>query len=99
MPQQSIYSKKMQPNLIFAKTRLAPVKKMTIPRLELMPVLIGVRCLKFVKTQLMIEISHEYFWTDSQIALDWINSKKQLPVFVKNRVKEIKSNNCVILLM
>ncbi|XP_060608071.1 uncharacterized protein LOC132760172 [Ruditapes philippinarum] len=84
-------------NLIFAKTRLAPVKKMTIPRLELMAVLIGVRCLKFVKTQLMIEISHEYLWTDSQVALDWINSKKQLPVFVKNRVKEIKNNNCVII--
>ncbi|XP_060559357.1 uncharacterized protein LOC132719590 [Ruditapes philippinarum] len=84
-------------NLIFAKTRLAPVKAMTIPRLEVMAVLIGVRCLKFVKTQLMIEISQEYLWTDSQVALDCINIKKQLPVFVKNRVKEIKNNNCSII--
>ena len=31
-------------DLIFSKTRLAPIKKMTIPRLKLMAVLIGVRC-------------------------------------------------------
>ena len=33
-------------DLIFSKTRLAPLKKMTIPRLELMGVVIRVRCLK-----------------------------------------------------
>ena len=37
-------------DLIFSKTRLAPVKEMTISRLELMAVVIGVRCLRFVTT-------------------------------------------------
>ena len=32
-------------DLIFSKTRLAPLKKMTIPRLELMAIVIDSRCL------------------------------------------------------
>lgn len=32
--------------LLFAKSRLAPVKKITIPRLELLAVVIGVRCIQ-----------------------------------------------------
>ena len=41
-------------DVIFSKTRLAPLKKMTIPRLELMAVVIGVRCLQYVKQQLKV---------------------------------------------
>lgn len=31
------------------------------------------------------------FWTDSQIVLKWMNSKKTLKPFVSNRIKEIKT--------
>jgi hypothetical protein len=78
-------------NLLFAKTRLAPVKGMTIPRLELMAIVIGVSCLSFVRGQLQLPILEMILWTDSQVALCWIESDKNLPVFVKNRVCEIKS--------
>jgi len=43
-------------DLIFSKTRLAP-SETTIPRLELLAVLIGVRALKFVGTELHLTIS------------------------------------------
>ncbi|XP_045201835.2 uncharacterized protein LOC123555228 [Mercenaria mercenaria] len=65
---------------------------MTIPRLELMAVLIGVRCLKFVTDQLKLDLKQLYLWTDSQCVLHWIKSTKVLPVFIQNRVKEIRSN-------
>lgn len=42
--------------LVFSNTRLAPLKEITISRLELMAVLIGVRCLSFVTQQLKIPI-------------------------------------------
>ncbi|XP_060588499.1 uncharacterized protein LOC132743919 [Ruditapes philippinarum] len=77
-------------DLIFAKTRLAPVKVMTVPKLELMAVLVGVRCLRFVKEQLQLNIENMFLWTDSEIVIHWINSVKDLPTFVKNRVNEIK---------
>lgn len=82
-------------NLMFAKSRLAPIKGMTIPRLELMAVVIGVRCLTFVTEQLQLPIVHKYLWTDSKCVLDWMNSDKHLPVFIKNRVEEIKSHKDV----
>ena len=45
-------------DLVFAKSRIAPIKQTTIPRLELMAVVIAVRCATFVKTQLHIPIQH-----------------------------------------
>ncbi|XP_060561385.1 uncharacterized protein LOC132721147 [Ruditapes philippinarum] len=51
-------------HLVFAKSRLAPLKEITIPRLELMAVLIGVRSVKFACNQLKLNLKHVYVWTD-----------------------------------
>ncbi|XP_053392222.1 uncharacterized protein LOC128554912 [Mercenaria mercenaria] len=69
--------------LIFAKARLAPVKKLTIPKLELMAVLIGVRCLQFVIKQLRLDLDQYFLWTDSQCVLHWIRSKKDIGIHQK----------------
>ena len=47
-------------DLIFSKTRLAPNKPITIPRLELLAALIGTRCLKFVQKELKVNISEKH---------------------------------------
>jgi ribonuclease HI len=78
-------------DLIFSKARLAPVKTMTIPRLELLAVLIGIRCLKLVKGEVKLPFSGVLLWTDSQCVLKCITTSKDLSVFVKNRIVEIKS--------
>ena len=77
---------------------LAPVKEMTIPRLELMAVLIGVRSLKFVEKEMKIPIEKKFLWTDSQCVLKWIASNKDLSVFVTNRVAEIKKQVKILLM-
>ncbi|CAG2198095.1 unnamed protein product [Mytilus edulis] len=82
-------------DLIFSKSRLAPVKEMSIPRLELMAVLIGVRSLIFVKSELDISIEEMYLRSDSQCVLKWISTKKELNVFVKNIIAEIKAHKDV----
>lgn len=64
---------------------------MNIPRLELLAVLIGVRCLKLVKGEVKLPFSGVFLWTDSQCLLKWISTSKDLSVFVKNRIAEIKS--------
>ena len=75
--------------LIFSKTRLAP-DQITIPRLELLGVLIGVRALKFVENQLHLPVMSKILYTDSQCVLHWMQTAKPLPVFITNRLKEIK---------
>ena len=76
-------------HLIFSKNRIAPLKINSIPRMELLAVLIGVRSLKFVEKQLNLFQASQYLWTDSKCVLHWIESKKQLSTFVKNRIQEI----------
>ena len=88
-----ILAETVQVHLVFSKVRLAPNKGMTIPRLELMAVLIGVRCLAFVENELKLNISRCTLWSDSQCVLKWILSEKVLSVFVRNRIQEIKSHD------
>ena len=86
-----------QINLLFSKVRLVPVgrgkrkpgRHLTIPRLELLAILIGVRASKFVLKHLKLEVSSWIVWSDSQCALQWLKSTKPLSVFVENRIKEI----------
>ena len=91
-------SDQVESALVFAKMRLKPVsgiskrskvELMTIPRLELMGVLIGVRALKFIATQIRVPISSFRLFTDSQCVLHWITKQNSPETFVKNRVAEI----------
>ena len=78
---------------MIAKNRVAPIKELTLPRLELMVSLLGARLTQFVHNQLEGEllISERILWSNSQIVLSWLQSQQHLPMFVKNRVAEIKS--------
>ncbi|MCP9263082.1 Pao retrotransposon peptidase family protein [Dirofilaria immitis] len=63
-------------SLIFAKSRIAPIKGITIPRLELLAIIVG---------------APVTLWSDSKCALHWIqNCSRLLPKFVQNRVEEIR---------
>ena len=64
---------------------------MSIPRLELLALLIGTRSLKFVSKKLKLENIKITAWTDSQCVLNWIKTKKSLSFFVRNILTEITS--------
>ncbi|XP_060559755.1 uncharacterized protein LOC132719842 [Ruditapes philippinarum] len=72
-----------------AKTRVAPLKKLTLPRLELMAAVIGSRLSKHLQQN--TSITQIYLWSDSQIVLSWLQTPKTLPRFVRNRVIEIQA--------
>ena len=77
---------------VLAKTRLAPLKHLTLPRLELMIALIATRLTHFVMMHLPLQDSPIFIWSDSQFVLHWVSSTKQLPTFVQNCVAEIQTN-------
>lgn len=84
------FPEKSETKLIFSKNRLAPIKGITIPRLELLGILIGTRLIKFLKKEIDIDITKCVLWSDSLCVLHWISSNKDLPKFVANRLKEIR---------
>ena len=77
--------------LLCAKSRVAPLKQQTIPRLELCAALLCAQLMARVTRDLNQLSALVYYWTDSQIVLAWINSKSNsLHTFVANRVAAIQ---------
>ena len=81
-------------SFVMSKTRVAPIKEVTLPKLELRAAVIGTRLLKFMMHSMLLIHSEipVYMWSDSQITLYWIYSSKRLPQFVSHRVAEIKQS-------
>ena len=73
-------------SLVIAKTKVAPIKRMTTPRLELCGALVVACLLKHVTDVLHIPAENVFAWTDSQIVLSWLRGDpRRFKVFVGNR--------------
>ncbi|UYV82628.1 hypothetical protein LAZ67_22000244 [Cordylochernes scorpioides] len=76
--------------LIWSKVRLAPMKSITIPRLELMAMVLGARLANAIQAALKRKCETT-LWSDSTTALSWIKREIEWRVFVRNRVREIQA--------
>ena len=68
----------------------------TIPRLELLGVLIGILALKVVLNELHLQVTYKMLYTDSLCVLHWLQTEKSLLPFITNRLNEIKMLKDVI---
>ena len=88
----SIGDNVFQTRLLVSKTRVSPVKQESIPRLELLGVLLGVRLIVKIKKAISMELNEVMLLTDSKCVLGMINnSKTPLNGFVGSRVHEIRA--------
>ena len=77
-------------NLLIAKTRVAPSKVLSLPRLELLGIVTNCRLVKFVREHLDRGELKATFFTDSKTCLQWVRKcSSSWKCFVANKVAEI----------
>ncbi|XP_067615344.1 uncharacterized protein [Eurosta solidaginis] len=75
---------------ICAKSKCAPLKTLTIPRLELQHAVLGARLQQAVREAHSSKIDKCFLWSDSGTVIKWIRSKhRKYKPFVQHRIAEI----------
>ena len=77
-------------SLVISKTKVAPIKRLTIPRLELCGAKLVAQLLHHMKGVLGVLTEDIFAWTDSTIVLSWLSGNpRRFKTFVGNRVSHI----------
>ena len=83
-------------SIVMGKARLAPIKTISIPRLELSAAVVAVRLNTMLKDQLTLPIVDTFYWTDATSVLQYIrNTDKRFKTYVANRLTVIHEGSKV----
>ena len=79
-------------SLVTSNTKVAPIKCLSIPHLELCGALLLSRLLAHTKIILNIPTSDITAWTDNTVVLSWqVGNPRRLKTCVRNRIAQIAS--------
>ena len=84
-------SGQVQVAFLAARSRVAPKRQQSMPRLELCAALTGAQLATTLGRELTLDVRHVHMWTDSSTVLTWITSDScRYKVFVGTRIAEIQ---------
>ena len=76
--------------LVVSKTKVSPIKRLSIPRLELCGAHVLANLLYHVKKALNVPTSSVFAWTDSSIVLSWLSGNpRRFKTYVGNHTSQI----------
>ena len=85
-------SGKVRCSFVIGKARVAPLKKLTIPRLELTAATVSAKMSEFLRSEISYQNVKEFFWTDSKVVLGYIkNESRRFHTYAANRVQQIRN--------
>ena len=77
-------------HLLTSKARVTPVEAPTLPRLELLSILVGAKLVKYILDTLdHLTFRGVHVWADNEPSIQWIRNRQSPLVFVKNQVEKI----------
>ncbi|XP_062714172.1 uncharacterized protein LOC134290955 [Aedes albopictus] len=83
-------------SLVSSKTKVAPIKQLSVPRLELQAAVLGTRLMKSIISSHTLSINRKVFWSDSNTVLAWLRSdQRRFHQFVAFRIGEIQEETDV----
>ena len=86
----AFFCQEAETTFIMSRGRVAPLKTLTLPQLELLGALTAARLGAYLQNSLSQYQFRTHIWTDSQIVLYWLQGNKKLKQFVQYRVAEIQ---------
>ena len=92
-----ISSHKTEISFVFGKALFAPMKALSIPKLEHKDALlkIATRLKVEIVNALTVKVRDIFMWTDNNAVLQWLNFNNKLPVFVEKFIGEILESTTI----